>query len=113
MAEKVKWLIGVEKPEDIRICVYTILKSEMKFIDRFLASVKDACGIYLLDTGSTDGSYEYLCELAEKPEWKGKLFVDQKIITPWHFGNARTENMKILCPFFTLLAPQGIVCYTL
>lgn len=98
MAEKEKWLIGVEKPEDIRICVYTILKNEMKFIDRFLASVKDACGIYLLDTGSTDGSYEYLCELAEKPEWKEKLFVDQKIITPWHFGNARTENMKMIPP---------------
>ena len=27
--------------------------------------------------------------------------------------NKRTENMKILCPFFTRLAPQGIVCYTL
>ena len=26
--------------------------------------------------------------------------------------NKRTENMKILCPFFTRLAPQGIVCYT-
>ena len=87
---------GVEKPEDIKFGTYTILKNEMKFIDRFLAWAKECDGIWLLDTGSTDGSYEYLCELAEKAEWKDKLFVEQKIITPWHFGNARTENMKMI-----------------
>ena len=27
--------------------------------------------------------------------------------------NKRTENMKILCPFFTRLAMHGIACYTL
>lgn len=86
----------VTKPEDIRIGTYTILKNEMKFIDRFLAWAKVCDGIWLLDTKSTDGSYEYLCELAEKPEWKGKLFVEQKEIIPWHFGNARTENMKMI-----------------
>ena len=98
MAEQEFKFIGVEKPEDIRICVYTILKSEMKFIDRFLESVKDACGIYLLDTGSTDGSYEYLCELAEKPEWKGKLFVEQKIYKPFRFDVSRTDNMRMIPP---------------
>lgn len=86
----------VTKPEDIRFGTYTILKDEMKFIDRFLKWAKVCDGIWLLDTGSSDGSYEYLCELAEKPEWKGKLFVEQKKIVPWHFGNARTENMRMI-----------------
>ena len=86
----------VNKPEDVRIGTYTILKNEMKFIDRFLDWAKVCDGIWLLDTGSTDGSYEYLCKLAEKPEWKGNLFVEQKVITPWHFGNARTENMRMI-----------------
>ena len=86
----------VNKPEDIRFCVYTILKNEKKFIDRFLDSIKEADSIYLLDTGSEDGSYEYLCELTQKPEWRGKLFVDQQIFTPWHFGHARTANMRMI-----------------
>ena len=95
--EKFKFA-GVTKPEDITFGVYTILKNEKKFIDRFLSSITDADGVYLLDTESTDGSYEYLLELAEKPEWKGKLFVDQQVFTPWHFGHARTANMRMIPP---------------
>ena len=84
------------KPEDVRIGIYTILKNERKFIDRYLGWAKEADGIWLLDTGSTDGSYEYLCELVEKPEWKDKLFVEQRIYNPFRFDTARTDNMRMV-----------------
>ena len=89
---------NVTKPEDIKIGIYTILKNERKFIDRYLAWCKESDGVWLLDTGSTDGSYEYLCELAEKPEWKDKLFVEQKIYNPFRFDTARTDNMRMVPP---------------
>lgn len=89
---------GVLRPQNIKIGTYTILKNEKKFIDRFLSWAKECDGIWLLDTGSTDGSYEYLCELSKEPEWKDKLFIKQEIFNPWHFGKARTENMKMIPP---------------
>ena len=46
-----------------KICVYTICKNEIKFIDRWFNSVKEADYICVLDTGSTDGSFEKLQKL--------------------------------------------------
>lgn len=45
---------------DKKICVYAIAKNEMKFIDLWLDSMKEADYIVVLDTGSTDGTYEFL-----------------------------------------------------
>ena len=42
----------------LKICVYAIAKNEIKFIDRWYNSVKEADYICVLDTGSSDGSYE-------------------------------------------------------
>ena len=43
---------------DKKICVYAIAKNEIKFIDRWYNSVKEADYICVLDTGSSDGSFE-------------------------------------------------------
>ena len=43
-----------------KICVYAICKNESKFINRWLASMSEADYIVVLDTGSTDGTYEKL-----------------------------------------------------
>jgi glycosyltransferase involved in cell wall biosynthesis len=44
-----------------KICVYAICKNEMKFADRWLSSLyKESDYIVVLDTGSADGTYEYL-----------------------------------------------------
>ena len=41
-----------------KICVYAIAKNEIKFLKRWYNSVKEADYICLLDTGSTDGTFE-------------------------------------------------------
>ena len=46
-----------------KICVYAICKNESKFIDRWYNSVKEADYVCVLDTGSTDDSYEKLKKL--------------------------------------------------
>ena len=46
---------------DKKLCVYAICKNESKFIDRWVASIKDEADyIVVLDTGSTDNSVELL-----------------------------------------------------
>ena len=41
-----------------KICVYAICKDEMKFIDKWIESMSEADYIVVLDTGSTDGTFE-------------------------------------------------------
>ena len=44
----------------MKLCVYAICKNEISNIERWLASVNEADDIIVLDTGSTDGTYELL-----------------------------------------------------
>ena len=76
---------------DNKVCIYTICKNELQFVDRWLDSMKEADAIVVLDTGSTDGTYEYLLEKqSEYPQ----LIVRQQIIDPWRFDVARNESMR-------------------
>ena len=43
-----------------RVCVYAICKNEGKFVERWMRSMAEADEIYVLDTGSTDGTPEQL-----------------------------------------------------
>lgn len=74
-----------------KICVYAICKNEMQWIDRWLDNMGEADYIVVLDTGSTDGSFE---KLSNDPR---VTRVEQEIISPWRFDVARNESMK-LCP---------------
>ena len=74
-----------------KICVYAICKNEIKFVDKWLDSMSEADYIVVLDTGSTDGTYE---KLKKDPR---VTKVEQKEIKPWRFDVARNESMK-LCP---------------
>lgn len=71
-----------------KICVYTIAKDEMKFIDRWYNSIKDADYICVLDTGSTDGSYQKFKDLG--------IIVKQKIYENFRFDVARNDSMKLI-----------------
>lgn len=75
---------------DKKICVYAIAKNEMKFIDLWLDSMKEADYIVVLDTGSTDGTYEFLQKDPRVTR------VEQKIFNPWRFDTARNESMKLI-----------------
>ena len=83
-----------------KICVYAICKNESKYVNTWVNSMKEADYICILDTGSTDDTYERIKASAKALELEGsscKLIYDQKVINPWRFDVARVESMK-LCP---------------
>lgn len=73
-----------------KICVYAICKNEMKFINRWLSSMSEADYIVVLDTGSTDGTYEKL-----QSDHRVKK-VKQKIYDTFRFDVARNDSMKLV-----------------
>lgn len=86
----------------LKICVYTICRDELQFCERFAKSCEDADGVYVLDTGSVDGTPEALANLGinvdvvKFDKWKtleeyDALVADGK--NPWRFDISR--NMSI------------------
>ena len=73
------------KENELKIYVYAIAKNEEKFVERFCESAKEADGIIILDTGSTDKTVE----LAKKC---GAL-VYEASIQPWRFDVARNLSL--------------------
>lgn len=73
-----------------KICVYAICKNEEQFVESWLESMKEADYIVILDTGSTDNTFELL---KNDPR---VYRAEQKIITPWRFDTARNESMKLI-----------------
>lgn len=71
-----------------KVYVYAISKNEGKFVKRWVESMKEADGIYVLDTGSTDNTKELLKEMG--------VNVSEKIISPWRFDVARNESLKLV-----------------
>lgn len=73
-----------------KICVYAICKNEIQFAKKWIDSMSEADYIVVLDTGSTDGTYEFL-------QHNPKITrVEQKIISPWRFDVARNESMRLV-----------------
>lgn len=72
----------------MKICVYAICKNEEKFVDRWYESIKDADGIYVVDTGSTDKTIEKL------KKYPIKVFSQE--IKPWRFDNARNLSLDLV-----------------
>ncbi len=75
---------------DKKICVYAICKNESKFINQWLDNMSEADYIVILDTGSTDGTFEMLKQDSRVTR------VEQKVIKPWRFDVARNESMKLI-----------------
>lgn len=44
----------------MKVIIYAICKNEAQFAERFMRSCAGADGVYVLDTGSTDGTPERL-----------------------------------------------------
>ena len=72
---------------------YTILKNEIKFIEKWLYYSKPYTYRVLLDTGSTDGSWELLQQHAAKDR---NLIIEQKTFDPWRFDVARKYNLSMV-----------------
>lgn len=77
----------------MKTAAYTICKNEIKFVEQWLYYTKDFDYRVLLDTGSTDGTYEALLE-AQKTD--ANLIIEQKIFTPWKFNIARNYNLDMI-----------------
>ena len=74
-----------------KIYVYAICKNEEKFVDRWVASMSEADGVFVLDTGSTDGTVE---KMAAHPN----VTVAREEIVPWRFDTARNRSLALVPP---------------
>lgn len=74
----------------MKICIYAICKNEKQFVSKWLDSMQEADYIVILDTGSTDGTYEML-----KADPRVTR-VEQEIISPWRFDVARNKSMELV-----------------
>lgn len=72
----------------MKICVYAISKNEIKFVDRWYNSVKEADYVCVLDTGSTDGTFEKFKDLG--------VITKQKKYKKFRFDVARNDSMKLI-----------------
>ncbi len=77
-----------------KIAIYTICKDELVNVDKWMKSMWEADYICVLDTGSTDGTYELLLQWQQKDP--SKVILAQKEIKPWRFDVARNESMKLI-----------------
>lgn len=74
----------------MKVCVYAIAKNEMKFIDRWYNSVKEADYVCVLDTGSTDGSFQKFKNL--------NITTEQRTYKNFRFDVARNDSLKLIPP---------------
>lgn len=72
----------------MKTCVYAICKNESKFIERWYNSVKDADYVCVLDTGSTDDSFDKLRKLP--------IITKQKKYKSFRFDVARNDSLKLV-----------------
>ena len=72
----------------MKICVYALCKNEEKNIKNWVESMQEADEIYVLDTGSSDGSVELLKDLG--------VNVKIKEINPWRFDVARNLSLALV-----------------
>jgi glycosyltransferase involved in cell wall biosynthesis len=72
----------------MKIAVYAIAKNEAAHVNAFMASAKDADGVFVLDTGSTDGTVKALLAAGAK--------VESQVIEPWRFDTARNTALSMV-----------------
>lgn len=77
----------------MKIAVYTICKNEKENVIEWLESMNEADYICVLDTGSTDGTYELLLE---QQNFFPQLIVKQKQYETWRFDVARNDSMQLI-----------------
>lgn len=72
----------------MKVCVYAIAKEEEAFAAGWMESMGEADGVYVLDTGSRDGTAEVLRSMG--------CHVTERVIAPWRFDRARNESMALV-----------------
>ena len=72
----------------MKVCVYAICKNEEKFAERWMRSMSEADGVYVLDTGSADSTPELLERLG--------AVVRRALVSPWRFDTARNLSLALV-----------------
>ena len=72
----------------MKVHVYAIAKNDEKFVDRWMDSMSEADGVYVLDTGSTDDTVSKLQSRC--------AFVTCAEVYPWRFDAARSFLLALL-----------------
>ena len=72
----------------MKVCVYAICKNEEKFAERWMRSMSEADGVYVLDTGSADSTPELLERLG--------AVVRRALVRPWRFDTARNLSLALV-----------------
>ena len=79
----------MNKKHKLKVYVYAIAKNESKFVDKWVDSMSEADGIYVMVDASSSDNTEALLK-------KRKVHVEKKIISPWRFDVARNESLKLV-----------------
>ena len=79
--------------DSIKIAIYSICKDEITKVADFLKCFSVADYVCILDTGSTDGTWEYL---QEAQKLYPNLIIDQQIVTPWRYDTARNISLTLV-----------------
>lgn len=77
-----------------KVCVYAICKNEEVFVDRWYNSMKEADDIYVLDTGSTDNTFDKLKKLGVHVKKENKIAID--VITINHYPDMNKSRNSYL-----------------
>ena len=72
----------------MKIVVYAIAKNEAHFVPRWLAAIREADAVVVLDTGSTDDTARLLRE--------GGATVHVATVSPWRFDDARNLSLALV-----------------
>lgn len=80
----------------MKIAVYAIAKNESHNVVKWLETVKEADGVFVLDTGSTDGTVSLL-------EQGGATVRKMAAHKPFRFDHARNEAMALVPEEFDVL----------
>ncbi len=83
-----------------KVCAYAICKNEIKNIRRWLSCVKEADEVVVLDTGSTDGTWEVLRASGVR--------CYRKVIHPFRFDVARNEALALVPEVCEICLPLDI-----
>jgi glycosyltransferase involved in cell wall biosynthesis len=77
----------------MKTAAYTICKNEVQYVKKWLYYTRNFTYRAILDTGSTDGTYEALLKAQETDS---NLILEQKTFTPWKFDVARRYNLDMI-----------------
>ena len=72
----------------MKIAVYAIAKNEEQFVERWYESAKQADGLFILDTGSTDKTVAVAESLG--------VVVETLVVDPWRFDVARNASLAMI-----------------